>query len=159
MHGSMEGQDVLKMVESIEKDKEVKEKEKKMLEKKKVQENELFFRCKNKCVCTGLCQAKGLKECSVCHKIKRSICNKSLCMVNGRRSQMLPQWIQYQRWFIKWIWQRWQSERRRWLLWRIRWTKNWAIILSCANLETDWSTYFRKKHRRKVVCRYIWRRK
>ena len=49
----------------------------------------MFFRCKNKCVCTGLCQAKGLKECSVCHEIKRSICSKSSCMVNGRRPQML----------------------------------------------------------------------
>ena len=34
-------------------------------------------------------KAKGLKECNVCHEIKRSVCSKSSCMINSRRPQML----------------------------------------------------------------------
>ena len=67
VHGSM---DVLKLfgTEQEEKTDKQRKKEKK---KKKIEEKDLFYRCKINCVCNGACVAKKLKECPVCHKIKK----------------------------------------------------------------------------------------
>ena len=85
--GSMEGQDILKLVESI-----VKEKDKQKVKEKKVQQKilrkELFYKSKEKCGC-GTCKPIGLKECIVCHKIKRSVCSKASCIIDGKKPKML----------------------------------------------------------------------
>ena len=46
----------------------------------KAKEREIFHRCTAKCVCSGICKAKGPKECSVCHEIKKSTCSKTCCI-------------------------------------------------------------------------------
>ena len=66
VHGSAEGQDMLKLVESIENEK--KEKEKK-----------LFYRCKAKQVCSGIRATKSHKESTVGLEIKKSACSKASC--------------------------------------------------------------------------------
>ena len=54
------------------------------LEKKR-EERELFFRCKEQCVCTkAKCDASGLKECSICHNILKSTCGKAACKTDGK---------------------------------------------------------------------------
>ena len=32
---------------------------------------------------------KGLKECNVCHEIKRSACNKASCVIDGKKPKMM----------------------------------------------------------------------
>lgn len=89
VHGSMEGQDVLKLVESIENEKKEKQNHKEKKTQQKNKEKELFYRCKIKCVCNGICAAKGLKECPVCHEIKKSVCSKASCRVDGMKPMMI----------------------------------------------------------------------
>ena len=55
----------------------------------KILEKELFYKCKEKCGCIGTCKAKGLKECTVCHEIKRSVCSKASCVSDGKKTKML----------------------------------------------------------------------
>ena len=88
IHGSMEGQDILKLVESIEKEKD-KQKKKEKKVKQKILEKELFYKCKEKCDCIGTCKVKGLKVCTVCHEIKRSVCSKASCVIDGEKPKML----------------------------------------------------------------------
>ena len=85
----MEAQDILTKIELIEKEKNKKQEQKLVKEKQKVTEKELFYRCKTKCICKGVCAAKHLKECPNCHSIMRSICSKSACKINGRKPAML----------------------------------------------------------------------
>ena len=62
-------------------DKEEKDKQNhKKKTQQKAKERELFHRCKAKCVCSGICTAKGPKEFSVCHEIKKSKCSKTCCI-------------------------------------------------------------------------------
>ena len=68
--GSMEGQDVLTLVENIKDQKLKKVDGKEKLLSKKQLENENFYMCKEKCVCDGkTCVAYGLKECPSCYNI------------------------------------------------------------------------------------------
>ena len=55
----------------------------------KDKEKELFYRCKAKCICSGICTAKGLKECTICHEIKKSACNKACC-IDEIKPKMIP---------------------------------------------------------------------
>ena len=55
----------------------------------KDKEKELFYRCKAKCVCSGICTAKGLKEGTICHEIKKSACNKA-CYIDEIKPKMIP---------------------------------------------------------------------
>ena len=83
IHGSMQGKEVLKMVESIKK-KKIKE------DKIQKQENEwrLFHLCKLQCVYQqGKCAALGLKECPHCHSILRSVCSRAACKQDVKKSQ------------------------------------------------------------------------
>lgn len=78
VHGSMEGQDILKKVEVLEKEKE---KKKNDVEARKIAKEELrerFFKCKSKCICEGVCEAK---ECPNCHSVMKSTCSKIKCQV------------------------------------------------------------------------------
>ena len=89
VHGSMEGQDILKKVEALEKEKE---KKKNDAEARKIEKEELrerFFKCKSKCICKGICKAKDLKECPHCHSIMKSTCSKIKCQVNGKKPLMI----------------------------------------------------------------------
>ena len=51
VHGSMEGKEVLKLVEKIQSEKDAKLKLKQEKSDNKDREKEIFYRCKEKCVC------------------------------------------------------------------------------------------------------------
>lgn len=89
VHGSMEAQDILAKVKSIEKEKNEKEHQKEKKKEQKVEEREAFYKCKSKCICNGICSAKGLKECPICHEIKRSVCSKASCRISGKKPTMI----------------------------------------------------------------------
>jgi len=78
----MEAQDILKKLELIEKEKNEKIEEKAKKKQQKNDEKELFFKCKTKCICKGVCAAKGLQQCPVCNEIKKSVCSKAACQIN-----------------------------------------------------------------------------
>ena len=90
IYGSLEGKDVIKIVKEIQSEKGKKEKAKNMKADKKVEERELFYKCKEKCICkTKRCAAASLKECPSCRNILKSICSKSLCRVDGKKPEMI----------------------------------------------------------------------
>ena len=89
-HGSMEGQDVLKLVESINNSKEKKTQEKEDREQKKSEETELFYRRKERCMLdNSICKAAKLKQSPMCRTVMKSLCGKSKCIVDGKRSIMV----------------------------------------------------------------------
>ena len=89
VHGSIEGQDVLKLVESIEMEKKKNDNQDKK-KQQKYKEKELFYRCEGKCVYSGICAVKGLnKECRVCLEIKRSGCSKASCHIDGIKPKII----------------------------------------------------------------------
>ena len=55
----------------------------------KNKQNERFFKCKIKCSCKGVCSAKRLKQFPICQEIKKSVCRKIACMVNGIKPTMI----------------------------------------------------------------------
>ena len=91
VHGSMEGQDIIAKVAEIKESKEVKE----MLKEKSKEDQQnrisAFHRCKIQCSCDSQpCQAKGLRECSQCHNILRSVCSRAQCKKeDGSKPPML----------------------------------------------------------------------
>ena len=85
----MEGQNTLEKVETIEREKTEKQQLKEQKAKQKLTEKELFYNCKDKCRCTGKCPAKDLRQCTVCHEVKRSVCSKGSCSIDGKKPQML----------------------------------------------------------------------
>lgn len=90
LHGSMEGQNILDQVKVINDEKERKKKELKQKEDKKNEDKELFFQCKQKCVCgEEKCVAFGLRECPSCHSILKSVCSKMACRVDGKKPTMI----------------------------------------------------------------------
>ena len=89
VHGSMEGQDMLSKVESIELEKKRKVSDKEEKTRQKEEEKEVFYRCKTKCVCKGECQAKFLRECPNCHSVMKSTCSKAGCQKDGKKPVML----------------------------------------------------------------------
>lgn len=87
IHGSLEAKDVLSMVESIKCDKEVKQKAKQERTAQKQIAKEAFYRCKEKCVCgESKCLSASLKECPQCHDILKSVCSKSACRKDGKKT-------------------------------------------------------------------------
>ena len=90
VHEYMEGQDVLSRLSNLEKEKQRKVKES-VERKEKVQQKELFYRCKLQCYCVGECQAKSLKECPQCHSVLKSVCSKMACRTDGKKpTTILP---------------------------------------------------------------------
>ena len=86
----MEGQDLLKLVESINNSKEKKVQEKEDREQKKSEETELFYRCKERCISDHIiCKAAKLKQCPMCRIFMKSVCGKSKCIVDGKRPIMI----------------------------------------------------------------------
>ena len=84
VYGSMEGKDVLKIVKTIQDQKDMKSRAKEEAMEKKSKQRQQFHECKNGCICkTKLCKAAGLKECPSCHNILRSTCGKIACQENG----------------------------------------------------------------------------
>ena len=85
----MEGQNILDQVKVLNDEKERK-KAVKQKEDKTNEEKELFFRCKQKCVCDEeKCVAFGLRECPSCHSILKSICSKMTWRVDGKKPTMI----------------------------------------------------------------------
>ena len=89
VHGSMEAQDVLSKVASLEGEKQKKICDSEEKEKHKLQEKELFYRCKLQCSCVKECLAKSLKECSQCHSILKSVCSKMACRIDNKKPAMI----------------------------------------------------------------------
>ena len=88
--GSMEGKDVLKVVENLklQKEEEILAKTKK--EERKQKEKEMFYKCKDMCICSkSKCDAAGLKQCPVCNDILQSICGKAGCRKDVKRPEMI----------------------------------------------------------------------
>ena len=85
----MEVHNILTKIELIEKEKDKQQEQKLVREKQKATEKELFYRCKTKRMCKGICAAKPLKECPNCHSVIRSVCSKAVCKINGRKPAML----------------------------------------------------------------------
>ncbi|XP_065672342.1 uncharacterized protein LOC136090155 [Hydra vulgaris] len=89
VHGSMKGKNVLDLVKVIQdnKNQEIKDKEEKRWNKEK--QKEAFLRCKNECSCgEGVCHAIKLQQCSSCHNVKKSVCGKLSCKVDGKKPIM-----------------------------------------------------------------------
>ena len=91
VHGSLEGKDVRKLVQSIKHEKEQKQIAKEKRPDQKNQEKEAFHRCKERCVChQERCMATSLKECPSCHDILKSVCTKAHCkQKDGPRPVMI----------------------------------------------------------------------
>ena len=90
VHGSMHGQDILKLVKEIKEKKDSKKLAVEHKVKQKEDERQNFVRCKENCVCgENKCIALGLKECSSFHSILRSICSKAGSKTNGKRPEMI----------------------------------------------------------------------
>lgn len=89
VHGSMEAQDILSKVEAIEKEKKEKKTQKEERHQQRNNQKELFFKCKTKCMCKGVCAAIGLKQCPVCSEVKKSVCGKAACQINGSKPVMI----------------------------------------------------------------------
>ena len=88
--GSMEGKDVLQVVEDLKKKKDEKAQAKKAKSERKREQKGLFYKCKEICVCgKSICEAAGLKECPKCHDILRSVCSKAGCKIDGKCPQMI----------------------------------------------------------------------
>ena len=86
----MEGKDVLKVVQSLKKKKEEKILAKTAKDDQIREGKEIFYRCKDHCVCgKSKCEAAGLKECSNCHNILRSVCGRAACKIDGKCPQMI----------------------------------------------------------------------
>lgn len=88
--GSMEGKHMLQVVKSIREEKSCKVEAKKAKENQKLNDRAAFYKCKEACMChKSKCEASGLKECSSCHNVLRSICGKVGCGKNGKRPMMI----------------------------------------------------------------------
>ena len=85
----MEGQDILKLVELIDHEKKEKQNQRRKKSHQKDKEKELFGRWEAKCVCSGIFTAKGLRECIVCHEIKKSTCSKASCCIDRINPKMI----------------------------------------------------------------------
>ena len=87
--GSMEGKDVLKVVESLKKKKVEKTLAKSAKDEKK-REEKMFYKSKEQCVCSKpKYEAAGWRECPNGHNVLRSICGKATCKTNGKCPQMI----------------------------------------------------------------------
>jgi len=89
----MRADDIIKAVEKNAQDKKFTEEKEQALSAKKEEVKEVFYKCKQKCVCTkvgGKCDALDLKECSVCHSILKSQYGKQACKSpSGEKPLML----------------------------------------------------------------------
>ena len=78
--GSMEGQGILNLLQTAQKEKEIKENKKKVMMEKKEKLKLAFLICKDNCICEiNRCAAWGLKQCG------KAICNK-----NGKPTMIIP---------------------------------------------------------------------
>ena len=90
VHGSMQGKDVITMVETVKKKKEDLEKKKEERAEKQAGDRQAFYKCKFQCVCEERkCAALGLKECSKCGNILRSVCSKAGCKEDQQKPFMI----------------------------------------------------------------------
>ena len=88
IHGSMEAQNIVKQVELVEYGKKKNKIRRRRKDKKKIKKKNNFM-CKLKCVCNRICAVKGFKQCPVYQEIKKSVCSKPLCRVDGMKPKMI----------------------------------------------------------------------
>ena len=68
--GSMRGEDILNKRIELQEEETQKSQEKALRVEKKVQQTEMFLKCKDGCNCTSdECQAAGLKQCPKCKTV------------------------------------------------------------------------------------------
>ena len=90
INGSLDGKDVLSMVQKIGTEKDTKQKAKEERKIKKQLEKEAFFKCKDQYSCKeGECQAAKLKQCPSCHDVLKSVCSKAGCIRDGKKPSMI----------------------------------------------------------------------
>ena len=90
MHLSIQGKDMLQVVKSIREEKSRNVEAKKANKNQKLNDRATFYKCKETCMChKSKCEASGLKECSSCHNVLRSIRGKVGCRKNGKRPMMI----------------------------------------------------------------------
>ena len=88
--GSMQGKDMLQVVKSIKEENSRNAEAKKANKNQKLNDRAAFYKCKETCMChKSKCEALGLKECSSCHNVLRSIRGKVGCWKNGKRPMMI----------------------------------------------------------------------
>ena len=88
--GSMQGKDMLQVVKSTSEEKSRNVEGKKAKKNQKLNDPAAFHKCKETCVShKSKCEASGLKECSSCHNVLRSICGKVGGRKNGKRPMMI----------------------------------------------------------------------
>ena len=87
----MTGKQVLKKVEEVRKIAEEKERCKALSKKKKQTEREMFYRCKEECICNeSPCCALRLQQCPSCNDVLKSTCSKLKCRnENGSKPSMI----------------------------------------------------------------------
>ncbi|XP_066924016.1 uncharacterized protein [Clytia hemisphaerica] len=76
-------------VEAIEKEKKERKAQKEERHQQRNNQKELFFKCITKSMCKGVCAAIGLKQCPVCSEVKKSVCGKAACHINGLKPVMI----------------------------------------------------------------------
>ena len=65
-------------------------KRRKQKKNQKLNDRATFHQCMETCMChKSKCEASGLKQCSSCHNVLRSICGKVGCRENGKRPVMI----------------------------------------------------------------------
>ena len=87
MYLSMQGKDMLQVVKPIREEKSRNVEAKKAKKNQKLNDRAASYKCKETCMChKSKCEASGLKECSSCHNVLRSIRGKVGCrkMVNAQ---------------------------------------------------------------------------
>ena len=90
VHGSMRAKDVASKVKEIKEEKLRIQAAKEAKKTQKEERKETFIRCKTKCSCNQKkCLALGLKQCSVCLNVLRSVCSKAACRVDGEKPAMI----------------------------------------------------------------------
>ena len=89
VYSSIEGQDNLQLAVSIENENKETQNQKKKKTKQKDKEKKLFQRRNAKCVCSGICAAKSLKEYTVQHEIKELAPSKAFCCIDELKPKMI----------------------------------------------------------------------
>ena len=90
IYGSMEAKDAIGILKSIKESKQKEEERKEMRLREKEENTEKFLRCKSRCMCNQQkCQASGLKQCTYCGSVLKSVCSKAACRKDGKKPQMI----------------------------------------------------------------------
>ena len=89
--GSMEAKGILSLLKATKEEKERKAGIKQLRKKEKEDQTRAFLLCKEMCCCKKKrCDALGLKQCSNCYDVLKSVCSKAACQNDdGTKPQMI----------------------------------------------------------------------